>query len=72
MDYPELQRFVDEAHNIVDGYIGANLPDDVEINPAEGVITNDPHHTVIETDHSISVLTWMSIPKTYFKDHEND
>jgi hypothetical protein len=64
MNKSQLQRFVDEAHNIVDGYID-NLPDDVSIDCAEGVILNPPHHTVIETESSVCVLAWISIPKGY-------
>ena len=59
----QLQRFVDEAHNIIDGYI--DLPEDVSIDCAESVIQHGPHHTVIETDRSVSVLAWISIPKDY-------
>lgn len=60
----QLQRFVDEAHNIVDGYIN-NLPGGVEINCAEGVILDSPHYTVTESDNSVSVMAWISIPKDY-------
>lgn len=65
----QLQRFVDEAHNIVDGYIDG-LPDDVEINCAEGVILNSPHYTVTESDCSVSVMAWISIPKDYFSEDD--
>ena len=64
MSKEQLQRFVDEAHNIVDGYID-NLPDGVSIDCAEGVILHHPHYTVIETDCSVCVLAWVSIPKDY-------
>lgn len=65
MDKTELQRFVYEAQNIVDGYCFP-LPDDVSIDCAEDVIVSSPHHTVIENDDSISVLAWVTIPKDYF------
>jgi hypothetical protein len=64
MTKQELQRFVDEAHNIVEGYID-NLPDGVSIDCAEGVILNSPHYTVTENDCSVSVMAWISIPKNY-------
>ncbi len=60
----ELQRFVDGAHDIIEGYVD-NLPDGVSIDPAEGVIVDGPLRTVIECDSSVYVLAWIEIPKSY-------
>lgn len=64
MNTSELRRFVNEAHNIIDGYVD-NLPDGVSILPAEDVITSGPYYTVTETDDSVYVLAWIDIPKNY-------
>jgi hypothetical protein len=60
----ELQRFVDEARNIVDSYID-NLPGDVSIGCAVDATLHPPHRTVIETDRSVWVQAWISIPKDH-------
>lgn len=65
MDKSELEKFVREAHHIVDGYVHP-LPGDVYIDCAEDVILAYPHHTVIENEESVSVLAWVTIPKNYF------
>lgn len=64
MNRTELQRFVDEAQNIIDGYID-NLPESVCITAAVDVSSPGPHSAVIETDNSVCVLAWISIPKSY-------
>ena len=61
----ELKRFLDEAHNINDGYIGDSLPEGVSLDIAEGVITGGPHCTVRENGRSVSVLAWITIDKDY-------
>jgi hypothetical protein len=61
----ELKRFLDEAHNINDGYIGGSLPEGVSLDIAEGVITGGPHCTVRENGRSVSVLAWITIDKDY-------
>jgi hypothetical protein len=64
MTNTDLQRFVNEARNIVDGHVD-NLPDGVFIEPAQDVIANGPWRTVIESDSSVYVLAWIDIPKSY-------
>jgi hypothetical protein len=64
MNSTKLQRFVDEAQNIIDGYID-NLPESVCITAATDVSSPGPRSAVIETDKSVCVLAWISIPKSY-------
>jgi len=64
IDREQLQRFVDEARNIVDGYVD-NLPDGVSIDPAEDARTTRPIQTVIETSSAVYVQAWIAIPKDY-------
>jgi hypothetical protein len=62
----ELKRFLEEAHNIKDGYIGDSLPEGVSLDITEWLITgNKPHHTVRENATSVSVLAWVTIDKDY-------
>jgi hypothetical protein len=65
MDREQLQRFVDEARNIVDGYVD-NLPDGVSIDTTEDACTTPlPLRTVVETSSAVYVLAWIAIPKDY-------
>lgn len=61
----ELKRFLDEAHNINDGYIGGSLPEGVSLDIAEEIIAGGPHSTVRENERSVSVLAWITIDKDY-------
>jgi hypothetical protein len=65
MDIEQLQRFVDEARNIVNGYVD-NLPDGVSIDTTEDACTTPlPLRTVVETSSCVYVLAWICIPKNY-------
>jgi hypothetical protein len=64
MTAAELQRFVFEAQNIVDGYT-YSLPSGVSIDCAEDVDLG-LRPSVQEHDDSVSVLAWVTIPKDYF------
>lgn len=64
MHNTELKRFLSEARNIINGYT-YDLPEDVRIDVTTSVWVDRPNQTILVHEDAVSVLAWITIPKTY-------